>query len=181
MSPPHSLAEWMVGQNLPRLPDPKPRKKHRQRDIVKIEVTTDDETEQDIVKVSYPRSGKWNSNPSSARKQETTVVKKVRFENEKPKSALKKTVKTTSSSALEEPSDTSTDSETESVKKSKAKKSSKCPHCASEGESSDSSKSKKSKTSEDADSSADSQHPKGCRCKACEKAAEVQKIGRAHV
>ncbi|TGJ81991.1 hypothetical protein E0Z10_g6777 [Xylaria hypoxylon] len=59
--PPHSLCEWMLGQNIHR----RPKKKNELRHVVSFEVLTDDESNSDIYKIAMPR-GKL-AQPSKAR------------------------------------------------------------------------------------------------------------------
>jgi hypothetical protein len=49
--PPHSVFEWVVGQNLPR-----EKKKVAKRESIRIELTTDDETDTESITVTYPRN-----------------------------------------------------------------------------------------------------------------------------
>ncbi|KAK3357356.1 hypothetical protein B0T25DRAFT_155651 [Lasiosphaeria hispida] len=59
--PPHSLAEWIVGQNIPR------KKKTTRKPVVKFEIDTDDERETDTLTVSYPRHGSTQRRKLSAK------------------------------------------------------------------------------------------------------------------
>lgn len=107
---PSSFGEWVVGTTVESLLGPVPKKPSKRRDVVKVEITTDDEAEQDSVLITYPRIRK---SKSSGKKVES-VVKKVRFENGPKKSALKKktSIVTTSSE------DISLESDNESVSSS---------------------------------------------------------------
>ncbi|KAK0711256.1 hypothetical protein B0H67DRAFT_646644 [Lasiosphaeris hirsuta] len=71
--PPHSLAEWIVGQNIPN------RKKTARKPVVKLEIDTDDERETDTVTVSYPRHGSTQRHKLSA--------KQVKFDKNAPTSS----------------------------------------------------------------------------------------------
>lgn len=75
--PPNSVAEWIVGRNIPR------RKKTTlaKREVVRVELTTDDEYESDTISVTYPRTSAGSR------------LKKVRFDQQ-TKSALKKASET---------------------------------------------------------------------------------------
>ncbi|KAM4055243.1 hypothetical protein HRG_006042 [Hirsutella rhossiliensis] len=89
---PSSFCEWVVGTTIEdalasRAKKKPPQQQPKQRDIVKIEVTTDDETEEDSLKVTYPRSGRTVTAPIPT----DAVIKKVRFDVAPKKSALKKT------------------------------------------------------------------------------------------
>ncbi|KAI1085667.1 hypothetical protein F5B20DRAFT_11843 [Whalleya microplaca] len=53
--PPHSFAEWMVGRNVVYRPKPK-----KSRPVFNLELETDDESNSDILKVTYPRTGRAN-------------------------------------------------------------------------------------------------------------------------
>ncbi|KAM5345360.1 hypothetical protein ACJ41O_011222 [Fusarium nematophilum] len=85
---PSHFCEWVVGTTIESAlgPVPKPKKKPKKREVVRVEVTTDDESEEDTVKITYPRTGR--NNPHVVKNE--AVVKKVRFEDTPKKSALKK-------------------------------------------------------------------------------------------
>ncbi|KAF3072829.1 hypothetical protein CFAM422_004724 [Trichoderma lentiforme] len=109
---PSLLCEWMVGTTIKSAlgPPPKPPKpKVKRRDIIKLHVTTDDESGEDTLTVTYPRAERLREKketpaevskvpepqpePESQSEPEVVeVVKKVRFEKEATpkKSALKK-------------------------------------------------------------------------------------------
>ncbi|KAH7326374.1 hypothetical protein B0I35DRAFT_508593 [Stachybotrys elegans] len=83
------FCEWAAGTTIPRALGPLPPKKKespRRRGVVKVEVTTDDESEEDSVKITYPRT----QSPVPTEKTLESVVKKVRFEESALKPALKK-------------------------------------------------------------------------------------------
>ncbi|KAL6822984.1 hypothetical protein J3E69DRAFT_382069 [Trichoderma sp. SZMC 28015] len=109
---PSLLCEWMVGTTIKSAlgPPPKPPKpKSRRRDVIKLHVTTDDESGEDTLTVTYPRHERLREKietpaevsktpepqPEPASESESEVVeivKKVRFDKEATpkKSALKK-------------------------------------------------------------------------------------------
>ncbi|KND92175.1 hypothetical protein TOPH_03095 [Tolypocladium ophioglossoides CBS 100239] len=151
---PSTFCEWVVGQSIENALGMRPRKLHKQRGIVKVEVTTDDETEEDSLKVTYPRSGHSASSPKAT----GSIVKKVRFVDTPKKSAMKKAAAASSESEGEA---------SESAPSSKSDKE------TTEAESSDapsrkSSKSKKSKkSSASSDSEADSEPHPTCKCARC--------------
>ncbi|PKK43123.1 hypothetical protein CI102_12195 [Trichoderma harzianum] len=109
---PSLLCEWMVGTTIKSAlgPPPKPPKpKAKRRDVIKLHVTTDDESGEDTLTVTYPRPERLrekNATPAEVPKtpepqpepesesepEVVEVVKKVRFEKEAipKKSALKK-------------------------------------------------------------------------------------------
>ncbi|KAJ9154977.1 hypothetical protein NKR23_g2450 [Pleurostoma richardsiae] len=94
--PPNSVVEWMIGQNIPR------RKKcPAKHDIIKIAVSTDDESGDDTLSVTYPRQpGKG----TAVRKKSS--IKKVRFDAAatKPKSPSSSSEVIYTESSLEESS-----------------------------------------------------------------------------
>ncbi|KAG5966002.1 hypothetical protein E4U58_002631 [Claviceps cyperi] len=84
------FCEWVVGATIssalgPISKNSKPKPPRRQR-VLKVEVTTDNETEEDTVKVSCSRSCRSRTDPAIE-----TYVKKVRFDDGPKKSAMKKT------------------------------------------------------------------------------------------
>lgn len=85
-APPSLFCEWMVGTTISAALGPIPKKPPKRREVVTVEVLTDDETEEDTLIITYPRSG-------ASRKVADTkdaAVKKVRFEDAPKKSAMKK-------------------------------------------------------------------------------------------
>lgn len=82
---PTLFCEWVVGTTIPAALGPIPKKPSPKRDIVSVEVVTDDETEEDTLRITYPRSGRSRDNTSS----KDVIVKRVRFEDGPAKSALK--------------------------------------------------------------------------------------------
>ncbi|KAL2181597.1 uncharacterized protein P884DRAFT_274091 [Thermothelomyces heterothallicus CBS 202.75] len=97
--PPNSVFEWVVGQNLPRK-----KAKPSGREVVKIEVTTDDETDTESITVTYPRNSKSSRRRNKHRKPSSVPStsekkKKVTFEKKPLKPALKKHQDASSSEA----------------------------------------------------------------------------------
>ncbi|KAG6081251.1 hypothetical protein E4U33_006913 [Claviceps sp. LM78 group G4] len=83
------FCEWVVGATISSALGPvpkkhKPKPPRRQR-VLKVEVTTDNETEEDTIKVSCSRSGRSKTDPAIE-----TCAKKVRFDDGPKKSAMKK-------------------------------------------------------------------------------------------
>jgi hypothetical protein len=115
---PSNFCEWVVGTTIPTVlgPEKKPRKqKSTRREVIRVEVTTDDESGEDTLKISYPRS---RSRRKKAAPEHATKLKKVRFEVVPKKSALKKVAKTytisDSSEEDEKASDSSADASSDS-------------------------------------------------------------------
>lgn len=99
-SGPMLFCEWVIGGPLPaarrarkpKPPKPKPAPPPPPRDVIRVEVTTDDEKEEDTLKIIFPRSGRAASPAAVEEKAVEAVVKKVRFEEGK-KSAKKSAMK----------------------------------------------------------------------------------------
>ncbi|RSL88346.1 hypothetical protein CDV31_016072 [Fusarium ambrosium] len=108
---PSLFCEWVVGTTIESAlgPIPKKPKKPKKRDVVRVEVTTDDESEEDTIKITYPRTGR--STPPPPTEEARTIIKKVRFEDTPTKSALKKPTPVESS---DEASDSGPEPESES-------------------------------------------------------------------
>ncbi|RSL63678.1 hypothetical protein CEP53_004334 [Fusarium sp. AF-6] len=108
---PSLFCEWVVGTTIESAlgPIPKKPKKPKKRDVVRVEVTTDDESEEDTIKITYPRTGR--STPPPPTEEARTIIKKVRFEDTPTKSALKKSTPVESS---DEASDSGPEPESES-------------------------------------------------------------------
>lgn len=86
--PPHSVFEWVIGQNIP-----KNRKNQPARcESIKIELSTDDEEDADIVTVTYPRRVKARQRNRGTNGKSESILngKRVSFEEKPLKSALKK-------------------------------------------------------------------------------------------
>ena len=90
--PPNSMCEWILGQNVV------PKKKNGDgsglRQVVSLEVLTDDESGDDVYCVSVPRREKAKAAPKASQASASSATaaannKKVRFVEEKPKSAMK--------------------------------------------------------------------------------------------
>ncbi|KAK7428893.1 hypothetical protein QQZ08_004507 [Neonectria magnoliae] len=175
---PSNFCEWVIGTTIPSALGPIPsKKKPRRRDVVRVEITTDDESEEDTLKITYPRTGRnkqTSQNPGPA-------IKKVRFdENTKDapkKSALKKQKPPATDS--DDTSDSTADATPDSSQSSKAGDS--------EADSSDDApkpaKSKKqhhkSKSSSDTDIEYDSDPHPTCKCQSCAKGRDMLgKLGK---
>ncbi|KAF4990669.1 hypothetical protein FGRMN_8341 [Fusarium graminum] len=114
MKGPSHFCEWVVGTTIESALGPIPKNKPpKKRGVVRVEVTTDDESEEDTVKITYPRTGRTNT-PLPAAPEATTVIKKVRFEDGPIKSALKQTVITTPVDSSDETSDSAPETESDS-------------------------------------------------------------------
>lgn len=86
--PPHTVFEWIVGQNLPK----GYKKQPARRQSYRIELSTDDETDTDSITVVYPRN-KPSKNRKKHKKSTTPDPpegKRVTFRDKPLKSALKK-------------------------------------------------------------------------------------------
>ncbi|KAF4589742.1 hypothetical protein GQ602_003631 [Ophiocordyceps camponoti-floridani] len=107
-----TFCEWVIGKNVQQIAaaqdkkKPAPTEPSPKRDVFRVEVTTDDEAEEDSLTVTYPRSAK--SAPVTAA-AEDVVTKKVRFQQMPTKSALKK------STVVGVESESTTDSESETT------------------------------------------------------------------
>ncbi|EGU75717.1 hypothetical protein FOPG_03852 [Fusarium oxysporum f. sp. conglutinans race 2 54008] len=184
---PSHFCEWVVGTTIESvigaIPQNKPPKK---RDVVRVQVTTDDESEEDTVKITYPRTGRtYTPPPANEAKAE---AKKVRFnfgQNGPIKSAMKQTTTTTpmdssdeaSASGPETESDSSqsayisssdaTDSDIEySVECVKHRRQKKKKH-------------RQTQTEEDTESDWDSDPEPTCDCLRCQKGRQILKrVGR---
>ncbi|SCO88187.1 uncharacterized protein FRV6_12314 [Fusarium oxysporum] len=184
---PSHFCEWVVGTTIESvigaIPQNKPPKK---RDVVRVQVTTDDESEEDTVKITYPRTGRtYTPPPANEAKAE---AKKVRFnfgQNGPIKSAMKQTTTTTPMDSSDEASDSgpetesdssqsayisssdATDSDTEySVECVKHKRQKKKKH-------------RQTQTEEDTESDWDSDPEPTCDCLRCQKGRQILKrVGR---
>ncbi|KAL7947337.1 hypothetical protein V8C42DRAFT_363798 [Trichoderma barbatum] len=139
---PSLLCEWMVGTTIKSAlgPPPKPPKpKPKRRDVIKLHVTTDDESVEDTLTVTYPRPERLierketqaavpttpepQPEPESEPESEVVeVVKKVRFEKEATpkKSAMKKKTLVTFCEEEETKSDSSVDATSTSASSGEA-------------------------------------------------------------
>ncbi|KAF4980887.1 hypothetical protein FZEAL_3209 [Fusarium zealandicum] len=167
---PSHFCEWVVGTTIDSFLGPIPKQKLRKRDVVRVEVTTDDESEEDTVKITYPRTGRTTKSVTKAK----TVVKKVRFDDAPKKSALKKNPATSTDSSEEEtessPEPVSDSSQSDNMSSSNAS--------GSDAESSDESpkptkKQRKKQVSDDTESDWDSDPDPTCKCRRCTKGREV--------
>ncbi|KAG6068745.1 hypothetical protein E4U32_007610 [Claviceps aff. humidiphila group G2b] len=116
------FCEWVVGATIssalgpiPKKSKPKPPRRQR---VLKVEVTTDNETEEDTVKVSCSRSRRSKTDPATE-----TSAKKVRFDDGPKKSAMKKTT-SPASSPEEEGTKESSDAQASSAESSDSSKAS---------------------------------------------------------
>ncbi|KAK0386317.1 hypothetical protein NLU13_6154 [Sarocladium strictum] len=90
---PSNFCEWVVGTTIPTILGPEKKSKKQKsttRDVIKVQVTTDDESGEDTLKISYPRT---RGRRKKAASKDGTKPKKVRFEEVPQKSALKKITK----------------------------------------------------------------------------------------
>lgn len=109
--PPNSVFEWVIGQNIPQ----SRKKQPPRRESIKIELSTDDEEDTDIVTVTYPRkarSSKTKRKGKVAKLESNPEGKRVSFEEKPLKSALKKPRESSSS---EESSSASSSDESETA------------------------------------------------------------------
>lgn len=99
---PSLFCEWVVGTTIPSVLGTR-KPKSRRRNVIRVELTTDDESEEDTISITYPRSGRAEQASATRAKS-----KKVHFEGVPKKSALRKTqVSTASSDSSAEESDSS--------------------------------------------------------------------------
>ncbi|PNH34831.1 hypothetical protein VD0002_g2923 [Verticillium dahliae] len=115
-----TLCEWALGFTVEEIHAQQQRRRQKQagrssQERFRVEISTDDESEEDTLKITYPRS-------SGAEKTDT-MVKKVRFEKEPTKSAIKKGSDSEASDA--EGSRSKSKTTEDSVKSSDSSKSSK--------------------------------------------------------
>ncbi|CAG9944641.1 unnamed protein product [Clonostachys rosea f. rosea IK726] len=106
---PSTFYEWVVGTTIESAlgPVPKKKKKPRRRGLLRVELSTDDESGEDTVKITYPRT---QPNGDLPRRE----VKKVRFQEQVPlKSALKKRVQIVDPGSESEEASSASDSATE--------------------------------------------------------------------
>lgn len=116
---PSTFLEWVVGTTVQSATRPR-RPKSTRRDMVRIQLSTDDEDETDSLHVTYPRSGRTAATKARGTKDGS---KKVHFENVPRKSALKKTTTTvTEIETDEESTDVETSEDEKPVRKAKVKR-----------------------------------------------------------
>ncbi|KAM0271794.1 hypothetical protein ACHAPA_002559 [Fusarium lateritium] len=182
---PSHFCEWVVGTTIESALGPIPKNKPpKKRDVVRVEVTTDDESEEDTVKITYPRTGRTNTPPPAAAEAKTTI-KKVRFEDGPIKSALKQTVITTPVDSSDETSDSGSELETESSQSETTLSSDATDSDAESSEDSSKPKMKKKKKHKqkqieaDTESDWDSDPDPTCKCRRCTKGREIlRRIGK---
>ncbi|KAK2592517.1 hypothetical protein QQS21_009792 [Conoideocrella luteorostrata] len=162
--PPSLFCEWVVGTTIPAALGPLPKNPPKQRDVVTVEVLTDDETEEDILKITYPRS----SLSSQRKSVKDTSTKKVRFQDGPKKSALKKPAAPEDAAPEDAATDTEEDTSAESSDSAPA---------ASEDESSPPKPKAKKPKEEDtkpSDSEDDSEPHITCKCTDCIRGRQKQ-------
>ncbi|KAH6969637.1 hypothetical protein DER45DRAFT_57182 [Fusarium avenaceum] len=182
---PSHFCEWVVGTTIESALGPIPKNKPpKKRDVVRVEVTTDDESEEDTVKITYPRTGRTNTPPPTVPEARTTI-KKVRFEDGPIKSALKQTVITTPIDSSDDTSDSGSELETESSQSETTLSSDATESDAESSEDSFKSKPKKKKKRKqkqievDTESDWDSDPDPTCKCRRCTKGREIlRRIGK---
>ncbi|KAJ4324166.1 hypothetical protein N0V84_003999 [Fusarium piperis] len=183
---PSLFCEWVVGTTIESAlgPIPKKPKKPKKRDVVRVEVTTDDESEEDTIKITYPRTGRSTPTTEEPTTQEAkAVVKKVRFEGYPIKSALKKSPTPVESS--DEASDSGLEPESDSSQSDNVSSSDASNSDAENSDSAPAPKKKKKKKSkqkpvaDDAESDWDSDPDPTCECGRCTKGREIlRRIGK---
>ncbi|EEY20715.1 predicted protein [Verticillium alfalfae VaMs.102] len=115
-----TLCEWALGFTVEEIHAQQQRRRQKQasrsrQERFRVEISTDDESEEDTLKITYPRS--------SGAKKTDTMVKKVRFEKELGKSVIRKRSDSEASDA--EGSRSKSKTTEDSVKSSDSSKSSK--------------------------------------------------------
>ncbi|KAJ4254605.1 hypothetical protein NW757_004940 [Fusarium falciforme] len=171
-----AIAAWRFWQNIIINEEWEEKKlKHKL-----VEVTTDDESEEDTIKITYPRTGRSTPPPQEAK----TIVKRVRFEDT-PKSALKKSP--TPLEASDEASDSGSEPESDSSQSDNASSSDASDSDAENSDNAPSPKKKKKKkakqkpVADDAESDWDSDPDPTCECRRCTKGREIlRRIGKKH-
>ncbi|CAG9996543.1 unnamed protein product [Clonostachys byssicola] len=108
---PPTFYEWVVGTTIESalgpIPEKKKKKKPRRRGLLRVELSTDDESGEDTMKITYPRTQPGGDLPRRE-------VKKVRFQEQVPlKSALKKRVQIVDPGSGSEEASSPSDSATE--------------------------------------------------------------------
>ncbi|CVL01041.1 uncharacterized protein FMAN_10252 [Fusarium mangiferae] len=185
---PSHFCEWVVGTTIESvigaIPQNKPPKK---RDVVRVEVTTDDESEEDTVKITYPRTGRtYTPPPANEAKAE---VKKVRFDfgqNGPIKSAMKQTTTTTPMDSSDEASDSGPETESDSSQSAEISSSDATDSdvdypvkCVKHKRQRKKKKHRQTQTEEDTESDWDSDPATDCPCQRCTKGRQILKrVGR---
>ncbi|KAI6778848.1 uncharacterized protein J7T54_002678 [Emericellopsis cladophorae] len=190
-SGPTTIVEWFAGTSAASVARRRRRRARQQADearsLFRLEVTTDDEFGEDTVHVTYPRTGggrccenhapqpepeaepEAEQAPEAAFESaaEETTVKKVRFEQSKPrKSALKKTKQHTTTTTTTTVTTSSSEAEPESQSESAAEE----PSAVESSEESEPAKPvkkvKKSRRSKEAEKDSTSES-EACDCEVC--------------
>ncbi|KAG6025324.1 hypothetical protein E4U41_001541 [Claviceps citrina] len=157
------FCEWVVGTTIPAALGPLPTKRPKRRNVVKVEVLTDDETEEDILKITYPRSGRSSKAANSTR---DATLKKVRFQDAPKKSAMRRANSTPSASSEEEDDSETDDAQAQAAAESSD--SSNCPSDDSQPLKKEKAKAKKTKkAAAESTDSEDSEPDPTCTCKDC--------------
>lgn len=141
-----TICEWALGFTIEDYIENKERRKsggRRNGARFKLEVSTDEESGEDSLKITYPRSDKGNS-PGG---------KKVRFGKDSPKSALKKRSSDTETSEATEGNTTDTEATTSGRTRSSGSGSSNSSKSSSSGKKNKSKKKASASESSDATSS----------------------------
>jgi hypothetical protein len=163
---PGSFCEWVIGTTIESALGPIPKRPPR-RDVLRLELSTDDESETDRIKITYPRTRN-----SSSPKQTEVRVKKVRFEDGHPrKSALKKAEAVVSESDDEPTSDSETDASAEETSEQSSEEEENLPAKPQKSKKNKRKKMKKrpetAKTAESTESDEDSEPHPTCKCTRC--------------
>lgn len=156
-----SFCEYVVGTTISSALGPIPTKPRKKRDVLTVEVLTDDETEEDTIEITYPRSGRRSKSRTTA----DAAVKKVRFEETPKKSALKK-------AASSESEDTPADSESEISAESTDSKAD--DSASPKTEKSKNSKEKGKEAPKPSESDDDSEPHPTCKCPKCIRGRQKQ-------
>ncbi|KAM0284438.1 hypothetical protein ACHAQH_002014 [Verticillium albo-atrum] len=115
-----TICEWALGFTVEEIHAQQQLRRQRRegrssQERFRVEISTDDESEEDTLKITYPRSG--------GNKTTGTKVKRVRFQKEPAKSAIKN--ESDSEACGTEPSESETKKKADSAKSSDSSKSSK--------------------------------------------------------
>lgn len=112
---PHLFCEWVVGTTIAAALEGPRATKPRGRDVVQVEVTTDDESEQDTLRVTYPRTSRWSALAKEEGQSSAAIAKQVRFASSPRKSSMKKTTGAMSSSVSDDADESTEESASESA------------------------------------------------------------------